>query len=244
MKSRNTYVDHNAPTWKRRPSEIRGYNRTLYFNSDDGDYLRVDYNLSEKRIRLYAEVEREGGNAYYSVISNGKITTEKSVSTGRTFGFAEKFKERADVFGTIPNKEVLRLINKNYGIGDYEQKKKANKKKTPASDRQKRLKETRDKYFKNKSGIPEYVRSGRGKAKPSVRMVDFVDVGIGSAVSIGMFIYYSYSYIALGIIAAFFGIIIGLVDMFVRNRNPFFLKIILFLTAGFGFYIYGYFLSN
>ena len=49
-------------TWKRRPSEIRGYERTMYTTLDNGDYIRVDYNTGEKIVRLYVEVLKEKGH--------------------------------------------------------------------------------------------------------------------------------------------------------------------------------------
>jgi hypothetical protein len=115
-KTANIVLDAAQHAWKKRPSEIRGYQRTFYITSDEGDYLRVDYNLKEKRVRLYIEIDAEGGNAYYSVITNGKVTAERSISTGRSYGFSDKFRERADVFSTLPNNPVLKLINRNYGI--------------------------------------------------------------------------------------------------------------------------------
>ena len=38
--------------WKRRPSEIRGYERALYTTLDNGDYIRIDYNNGAQRARL------------------------------------------------------------------------------------------------------------------------------------------------------------------------------------------------
>ncbi len=240
MKKNYQQVVDNRPAWKRRPSEIRGYHRTLYYNTEDGDYLRVDYNLGEKRVRLYVEIESEGGNAYYAVISNGRITAEKSVSTGRSFGFADKFKDRADAFSTVTNKEVLKLINKNYGIGKTTAKAKTNS--GTSAERQKRLQETRERYFKS-----EYGDDSDGKRRyrgPQLKLVDLYDLLIGLALSAGLFLFYNYSYIALGVSAAFYGIIIGIVDMFFRDRDPLFMKVLLFLVSGIVFYIYGYFYAT
>ena len=44
-----------ADYWKRRPSEIKGYQKAYYINDSDGSYLRVDYHLKEKKLRLYLE---------------------------------------------------------------------------------------------------------------------------------------------------------------------------------------------
>ncbi len=234
--SANIIVGQPTITWKRRPSEIRGYHRALYMTTENGDYLRVDYNLKDARVRLYIEVAAEGGSAYYSVISNGRITAEKSVQSGRTFAFAGKFRERADIFSTIPNKEVVRLINKNYGIGRKDEK--------PKRDRERELEETRRRYFK-----AEDSEGASGETvtveEPASRytLVDLVDVFVGAALSALLFFLFQYSFIAMGAVAAFYGIIIGLVDMFVRDRSPLISKVVFFVFIGTFAYIYGYFFS-
>jgi hypothetical protein len=232
----NIIIDSARITWKRRPSEIRGYHRALYITTDEGDYLRVDYNLKDKRVRLYVEVAREGGSPYYSVISNGRITSEKSVSTGRSFGFAGKFQDRADIFSTIPNREVVKLINKNYKIGVYTEGK------VSSAKRQRELEETRQRYFKANG-----LSSTAGYADEDVQLfgrlkfVDVLDFFIGFILSAVMFLLFQYSLIAMGVVLAFFGIIIGIVDMFIRGRSPIFIKVILFILLGAFAYIYGYF---
>ncbi|HOO71862.1 MAG TPA: hypothetical protein PK926_08865 [Spirochaetota bacterium] len=227
-------------TWKRRPSEIRGYHRTLYYNADNGDYLRVDYNLKEKRVRLYVEVSDEGGNPYYSVISNGKITAERSVSSGRSYGFADKFQSRADIFSTIPNRDVIKLINRNYKIyAEYSADKARDEEK--ARELNKIREETRKRYFKPETN--PYKDSAR-KARSisfSFSLIDIVDILIGVMLSGSAFLYFQYSFIAMGIIAAFFGIINGFVDMFIRKRSPLIVKVLLFVLSGTVIYVYGYF---
>ncbi len=237
-KTSNIVLDNAQHTWKKRPSEIRGYQRTFYINSEDGDYLRVDYNLKEKRVRLYMEIESEGGNAYYSVVTSGKITAERSVSTGRNFGFSDKFRERADIFNTIPNREVLKLINRNYGI----QRAKASDKQKPRTEKEKLIRETKRRYFKREDGegAGEASRYGRGLFG-RIRLIDIIDITLGLLLSGSVFLYFKYSYMAMGATAAFFGIIIGFVDMFFRDRSPNFIKVMLFLFSGGAFYIKGYF---
>ena len=56
-------------SWKRRPSEIRGYERAMYTTLNNGDYIRVDYNIAEKRVRLYVEVSDEKNASYYSIVN-------------------------------------------------------------------------------------------------------------------------------------------------------------------------------
>jgi len=209
---------------------MRGYTRTLYLTTENRDYLRVDYNLREKKIRLYFEVYSEGGSAYYSIIKDGKVSVERSVLSGRSFGFSEKFRERSAMFSTINNREVLRLIGGNYGIDTY---RKSN------TERKKRLDETRRKYFKNDAN--PYGSDNGVNEDHSIKIIDLIDVVIGFALTLGAFFLFQYSYIAMGVVAAFYGISIGMVDMMVRERPPFFIKMFFFLIVGIIFYIYGYF---
>ncbi len=223
--------------WKRRPSEIRGYQRAMYVTTDEGDYLRVDFNLRDKRVRLYIEIESEGGNAYYAVISNGSITAEKSVATGRSFGFEDKFRKRAVMFATIPNKEVLKLINENYGI-----KKGRIAERKEKTEKEKRIEETKRRYFKGEGyGEGGDLDQGGIRLFRNVGLIDLVDFLIGLLISASAFIVFNYSLLAMGSTAAFFGIIIGFIDMFIRGRSPVFAKVIFFVLAGAIVYIYGYF---
>ncbi|MBN2160606.1 MAG: hypothetical protein JW807_14550 [Spirochaetes bacterium] len=240
QKTSNIVLDAAQQKWKKRPSEIRGYQRAYYINSEEGDYLRVDYNMKDKRVRLYMELEDEGGNAYYAVITNGKITAERSVATDRNFGFAEKFKARAEIFSTLPNREVLKLVNRNYGILRGREAP-PEKKKIQKTGKEKLLEETKRRYFKREFYHGERAGEEGGRARlKRIVLFDLVDVLIGALISGSVFIYFKYSYMAMGVTAAFFGIIIGFVDMFFRGRPPVFMKVFLFLLAGAVSYIYGY----
>ncbi len=236
MAKNDSYSSSNFQnSWKRRPSEIRGYHRTLYLTTDDNDYLRVDYNLKEKLVRLYIEIAEEGGNSYYSVIRNGKITAEKSVVSGRSFGFADKFRERADIFSTIPNTEVIKLINSNYTIASPV------KRKVASTEKKKMLEETRKKYFQPVDKTRRKSNENIGLSLNELRFIDFIDVLFGIVISYGIFALLQYDYIALGVVAAFYGISIGLIDMAFRGRPPIIIKMVLFIFAGVSIYIYGYF---
>jgi len=234
VKAKNA-VQYN---WKRRPSEIRGYHRTLYMNADNGDYLRVDYNLIDKRVRLYLEAANEGGNPYYSVISNGKVTIERSVSTGRSSGFSHKFHERAEIFSTIPNQEVVRLINRNYNIVSRQAQQQIREQK------QKRIDETRNRYFSESEAVSydRDTRTTRRGDSINIRVIDAIDFIIGILSSLIMYILFQYSFIVMGIVSAFYGIIIGFIDMFLRNRPPLLGKVIFFILAGACAYVYGYYI--
>ncbi len=222
-------VEHH---WKRRPSEIRGYTRTLYMTDDNGDYLRVDYNTKEKRVRLYIEDASEGGIPYYAVIAGGRITAEKNAQTGRPVSLSNKFGQRAELFGAIGNREVLKLINENYGIG-------AKGDAQRSAERRMVLERTRKRYFRPE----DYGGVSRKEAIKlffRLQLIDVIDMLIGAMIVSGVYLYF-YDFYASGIISACFGICIGGADIFLRRRDPFFPKIIAFIIAGGWLYFYGYY---
>jgi len=239
-RTQNVTENANSINWKRRPSEIRGYLRAMYFTAENGDYIRVDYNVKDQRVRLFVEIASDGGNAYYSVIKDGKIAAERSVASGRSFGFADKFSERAEIFSSIPNKDVVRLINGNYGIVEDFERKKRNE------ERARRLEETKRRYFRKEddAGNPYTASQKKAKAQAAVAIgvSDFLDVLAGAVLSLAVFYYMQYSFIAMGIMSAFYGLSIGLFDIMIRNRPPVFVKMIIFILAGFISYLYGYYL--
>jgi hypothetical protein len=229
--------DASKVNWKRRPSEIRGYNRALYVNAEGGDYIRVDYNLKDGRVRIYIEDGEEGGNPYYAVISDGRITAERNVTTGRSYNLSEKFNKRAQILSTIPNNEVIKLINKNYGIGeelkDVKERQLA---------RQRELEETRKRYFREHPYIQ--IKDEREpvveKGLEKVRLSDFFDVLIGLIICILVYLYGN-SFIAVGIVSAVIGVLVGILDIFFRVREPLLVKNLIFIIAGVVSYIYGYY---
>lgn len=227
--------DDNRINWRRRPSEIRGYNRALYVNTEAGDYIRVDYNLKDKRVRLYIEDVEEGGNPYYAVITDGRVTAERNVTTGRSYNLSEKFRKRAAIFSQIPNTEIINIINKNYGIGERETEERERR-----IQRQQELEETRRRYFRENP----YVEFGggitEGEIEKQVRLIDLFDVAVGIVLCFGAY-YYWHSFISVGIVSAFFGVLLAVLDIFFRVREPFLMKNVTFVLAGLTAYIYGYY---
>ncbi|MCX8122853.1 MAG: hypothetical protein N3F66_01655 [Spirochaetes bacterium] len=222
--------------WKRRPSEIRGYQRVFYCNTENGDYIRVDYNLKDKRVRLYLEDSEEGGNPYYAVIDKGRITAERNATSGRPVSLREKFEKRAELISTIPNKDVIKLINKHYGIGESAEEIAARQKK-----RQEELERTRKRYFKPEE-VPSFVKKETiTVSKRKVRIRDMVDIGIGG-VSVGGIYFLTLDFVKAGIASAAFGILLAFVDIFIREKETLLLKTLLFLVIGIALYIYGYFI--
>lgn len=238
----------NGTYWKRRPSEIRGYNRTLYITTEDDEYIRVDYNIKEKKVRLYIEDNDEGGNPYYSVINNGKVTVERNATTGRVSNLHDKFSKRADVFSTIPNKDVIKIIDRNYGIGIQELNKSLSLEERKNKSQKKKIEreQIRRKYFgaqpeiKSSSGTYVTRRKPRSR-KTKLNFIDIVDVFVGGLLCIGLYSL-NHNFVTLGVLSAFIGIFIGLLDVYYRERHLIIIKMCFFLLAGVVFYIYGYYI--
>ncbi len=226
-------------SWKRRPSEIRGYERAMYTTLNNGDYIRVDYNVAEKRVRLYVEVSEENNASYYSILNSGKIVSERN-SAGKSARVGEKISERSDEFSTLPNSDVLKLINRNYGIEsseDAESRKKEQQKREQLSSVRKRYFRETDQAENIYADTPAKITMGAGR----IGLIDLIDILTGLAVSGIFYILNQYSFLALGATAVVWGILLGLFDIVLRNREPVFIKILFFLLSGSAFYIYEYF---
>jgi hypothetical protein len=225
-------------SWKRRPSEIRGFERAMYTTLDNGDYIRVDYNLVDNMARVYVEVNGDRASSFYAIINNGRVTLERN-NAGRSTKVAEVLTERASHFSTIPNRDILKIINRNYGIIDPDSKPEPEKKSGLMTREQ-----VRQKYFK-KDDNPYTNSSARQPAAAAVSarisLIDLVDFVLGLLLSTGAFIIFKNSLLAAGTVAVFWGLILGFLDIMVREKEPFFLKIVIFLFGGAFIYIYGYF---
>lgn len=220
-------------SWQRRPSEIRGYLTALYMTTDDGDYIRVDFNLREKKVRVYLEDSEEGGNPYYAVIVGERVTSQRNATTGRPVDLAEKLKKRAEALFALPNREVLKIVKKTLELGE------PGKAEEKQRTRQEVLKQTKKRYFK-----PEEFNvssAGEDSMRPGRRfLIDTVDILAGGTLCAASFAYFN-SYLISGALSAAYGVMVGLVDMFVRGVPPSFVKILLFIVAGMALYVYGYY---
>ena len=223
-------------TWKRRPSEIRGYERAMYMTLGNGDYLRIDYNLGENMVRLYTEIVEEQGTSYFSVIRNGRINVEKS--SGKSTKIADRLKERADDFSTLPNEEVLKLINNNYGISSSNMSDKKSKKEQFESERE----EVKRRYFKSEDEDAPSIRTTiyKGISLRRFELIDFLDIAAGIFIAAVFFFVSQYNLQMTGVVAAVWGIVLGVFDILLRGREPSFLKILFFLLIGTWGYIYSY----
>jgi len=222
-------------TWKRRPSEIRGYERAMYTTTDNGDYIRVDYNLDEKIVRIYTEVNEDKGASYYAVINKGRVTIEKN-SNGRSTRVSERLSERAKEFSTLPNKDVLKLISGNYGIASTLPSGRNIKKERLKVERQ----EVKRKYFKPEDNPYTETDYSTTQVSRKAGIVDLFDTLTGIVISGLFFFIGQYDLTAAGAAAVIWGMLLGVFDILLREREPVFIKIFFFLIGGTGLYLYSY----
>lgn len=234
-RKKSTGGEGKKASWKRRPSEIRGYQAAVYTTTDAGDYLRVDYNLKDRKIRIYIEDSEEGGNPYYAVFTGGRVTAQRNVTTGRAHQVVEKLKLRADALRTITNKEVRKMVA---GALKLEEPPPAEKVEPPRT-RQEVLDRTRKRYFRPESQSADEQASTRPLSRGWFfrGLLDYI---AGILLAVATFVYFN-SFIATGVAAASFGVAIGLVEIFLRVRDPSILKLIFFMGAGAALYVYGYY---
>lgn len=230
----------SVPLWQKRPSDIRGYKTCYYLTDKKKDYIRVDVNPKDRRVRLYIEVFKQNGCPYFSTVADGKIITEKNMRTMRSPGSSGVFLEKASIVSTIPDLDVVALFEENYGIKSPEFLK------AREDEKKKLLKETKERYFKKESvfdGDTDF-DTDEVRRYPFLKdlLIGTIDVFLGAALSAASFFTFGYSFTALGVCSAFYGIILGAVDFFIMDRAPNVFKLLLFLFAGLISYIYGYYL--
>ena len=232
MKQQNNKETEQYIRWKSRRSELSGYKKMYYMNTEDGDYLRADSSSGNDTVRLYVELESDGGAGYISIIKDGKITVEKSSISNKFGNFSDKFSSKSDMFSTLPDVSFIKIIGGNYGI---------TAKKSTAD----RLKETRRKYFKEtqvKIFRQEEVYVPKSTSRRvQIGLIDLLDFLIGVTLSFAVFLAFNYNFIAMGITSAAFGILIGTIDIFVRKKELVATKMVIFILAGAIFYVYGHF---
>jgi hypothetical protein len=231
----NSPGDTPKLVWKRRPSEIRGYQTALYLTTESGDYIRIDYNLKEKKIRAYIEDGEEGGNPYYLVVVNDKITVERNATTGRQQNVVSKLAKRGHVFASVSNKEVNRTLRKILSLPDPEtatREKKLGKREL--------IEETKKRYFQQED-TPEYTARKREAGARRNLLPDLLDIMVGVLLCVALYMYL-HNFVLAGLVSAFYGIIIGMIDMFLRQRSPSFIKMLMFIIGGLAMYVYEYYL--
>ncbi|MCL1910667.1 MAG: hypothetical protein FWG13_00475 [Leptospirales bacterium] len=229
-----------SSSWQKRPSEIKGY-KVCYYITDrtKKDYIRVDANPKFKKVRLYIEVSKQENCPYFSVIVDGKVITEKNMLNNRSSGFSGVFSERASIVSTLPDEDIIELFGGSYGVKSPETAKEG--------EREKRLRETKEKYFVKESQPDATARTysyDDGEKQPFFKslFIGLIDVILGAALSVSSFFIFGRSFTALGVCLALYGAILGGIDFFIREKPSNVFKLLLFLLAGFASFIYGYYI--
>ncbi len=201
--------------WKKRPSELKGFDSTWYQNHASKDYLRLDYSVPENRVRLYVEIKGQASDSFCVEILNGEIIARSSTNRSRPSEVDHVFMQRMKSFNTIPLKKALAEIKKVLKLETQKNKK------APAAQPL-----TEEKFSLNKL-LVQY------------SIADLFDFILGLILTASAFYFIDMNYTLAGIVSALFGISTGAVDILIRHRKPLFSKILIFLFAGMILYVYG-----
>ncbi len=201
--------------WKKRPSELKGFDTTCYQNHASKDYLRIDYAVPENRVRLYVEIKGQSSDSFCVEILNGEIIARSSSKRMRPSEVDLVFLQRMKSFNTIPLKKALSEIKKVFKLESQKDKK------APAA-----------------APIPEE-KFSLNKLLVQYSIADLFDFILGIILTGAVFYFIDMNYTLAGIVSALFGISTGAVDILARHRKPLFSKILIFLFAGMILYVYG-----
>jgi hypothetical protein len=106
-------MEKNKHNWTERRSEISGFSTAHYRSGNKGDYVRIDVNIQERKVRLLVEDRSE--SRYVAVIHN-RVVVEESNTTTDSFQTAKILRKNAPFFSRIADPKIFSLINGFYGI--------------------------------------------------------------------------------------------------------------------------------
>ena len=109
----------------------------------------------------------------------------------------------------------------------------------PQQSRKEVLDRTRKRYFRPEAESDDDSVSAR-PFSGGWFFRGLLDYIAGILLAAATFLYF-HSYIAAGAAAASFGVVIGLVEIFLRGRDPSIIKLIFFMGTGAALYVYGYY---
>ncbi len=148
----------------------------------------------------------------------------------------EKLKLRGDAIKPISNKEVRKIVTG----GVKSSMTPLPPKKTKRGDVAERASGSNpERYFRTDETQPGGEPSGGAGSAGSI-FRGLLDYAVGILLAVAVFLYF-HSFIAAGVAAAFFGIFIGIVEMFLRGRDPSVMKMLFFVGTGAALYVYGYY---
>ena len=198
-----------------------------------GDVFVVDYNFHENLVRLSLEPASEKGRTYTTTIKKGTIIRERDVFNATNASLKRKFIPFRDVFSCIPDDDVLTSIGGVYDISKVSLGKRAQDAPSQVTVESEFLVGNTGKT--NFSRIADRVKASYAELK--LRFLDdLYDSILGVSVCLAIYLHF-FDYVVLGFSLAFMGILFGGFDWILRNRTPFYLKVMSFLSFG-GYYFY------
>lgn len=222
--------------WKRSKSPTRGYFKSYRAVSPTGDVFLVDYNFHENLVRLSLEPASEKGRTYTTTIKKGTIIRERDVFNSVNTSLKRKFYPFKDIFSCIPDDDVLSSIGGVYDISRVSLGKKQQEVGKPS------LGPEED----QETGTVQRRPSALGRLAMAIRssyldfklrfLDDLYDSILGVSVCVAIYLHF-FDYVVLGFSLAFMGIFFGGLDWILRNRTPFYLKVMSFVSFG-GYYFY------
>lgn len=102
--------------WEAGSSKIEGYNRFYELETDQGDQIRVDFNMRRSMVRLAVTVAREKHRQYIAVIKSGTILQEKDFLSRRSLDLHTKISPLRRYFDFLPDGNILRALGGAYGL--------------------------------------------------------------------------------------------------------------------------------
>jgi len=207
------------------------YPELYLYQNENSEWLKVEINRLQRVVKL----QYDGAESFFSVIKNRHIIREKNLQTGESEDLDEKFRKMRMTISSLPDNEVLEIIGGSYGVlTEFLGK---------ATRREK----------KNFSSLWDLWKRWLGRVHSFFRVTrktfqslfykpawyDFLDMGV---ISVGIWFIFSMNYDILS--ASFFGIFsaifTGFVDLILRRRDPYLIKIMIFILPGGYFWYLGY----
>ncbi len=218
--------------WKRSKSPARGYFKSYRAVSPVGDVFVVDYNFHESLVRLSLEPASEKGRTYTTTIKKGTIIRERDVFNATNASLKRKFIPFRDVFSCIPDDDVLTSIGGVYDISRVSLGKRIQDASSLVAVDSEKTTLPGKSYFNR---LADRARSTYVEFK--LRFLDdLYDSILGVSVCVAIYLHF-FDYVVLGFSLACMGILFGGLDWILRNRTPFYLKVMSFLSFG-GYYFY------
>lgn len=223
--------------WKKKRSNLSGFQKCYIAETPNGEKLRADYNSKESLVKLSLELPKKRGS-YSATIKKGVVIREKDDSGRTNVSVRQKFIPYKDIFSSLPNDDLLRTIGGVFDISTVSLGKREVDKANAEEKESIQFESFLDRLLrKRQERIAKY-----GTVRQRIKRRfwgDFHDAVIGT--SLGTCIYYHFfDYFILGLSLISLGVAFGGLDWFLRDRDPLITKTIIFLLIGSYFFYTGY----